>query len=378
MRYEIVKDFPNDILYEKDKVCISIYQPVSAQRQKARIIFKNQIQKVKNSLDQKFKRREVEDILKPLYEIEQDLTFWNKAKDGIAVLMNCSSCIIYNLFRDVKELTMVSDSFHIKPLLRVYQSADKYYVLGVNRKTFNLYYGDRYEFRKLEFSDDIPITIEDVLGDDYYTDLGRGQTRGKDSSIYSFGQGGKQKEIEKNTEKYLRHVDRFVFDNYSKPTKSPLVLATLNEYQGVFRKLSHNSYLLEDGISKNFESMSNSDIKKESWKIVEKIYLEKTKELVDRFEEEKTKSNASDKIEDIAIAAVENRIDTVLIESDKIIPGTINLTDGTINKDKVANIETGDILDKIAELAFAGGGEVVMLPSERMPTNTGVAAVYRY
>jgi hypothetical protein len=43
-----------------------------------------------------------------------------------------------------------------------------------------------------------------------------------------------------------------------------------------------------------------------------------------------------------------------------------------------AHPEVDDLLDDIAELALKMGGEVVVVPSDRMPGETGVAATYRF
>jgi hypothetical protein len=37
-----------------------------------------------------------------------------------------------------------------------------------------------------------------------------------------------------------------------------------------------------------------------------------------------------------------------------------------------------DLLDEVSEHALKTGGEVVIVPAERMPTDTGVAAIYRF
>lgn len=382
MKYRIVKEFPNDIIYEREGPCISIYLPThrhSAGRQQDKITFKNQIQKVERSLAEEYSQNEIKEFLAPLYEIERDNYFWGHAQDGIVVLMNKNDCVVYNLSRELKELTVVSDSFHIKPLIRVFQSADKYYVLGINRKTFKLFYGNRYGLNEIEFDDDVDVKIEDVLGDQY-TDayLTNASYGGVGNNTMYHGHGSKKDEIDKDIERYFRYVDRFIISNYSNPARAPLVLVTLDEYQGAFRKLSHNRWLLDEGIVKDFESQTIEDLKEESWKIVENIYLERTRILVDRYEAEKAKDLASDDLEHIVARSVENRIGMMLIESDKILPGKINMETGKIEESKLENVDTDDLLDDLAEIVFSSGAEVVVLPKERMPTDTGVAAVYRY
>lgn len=376
MKYEVVRDFPDSILFDRGGVCISIYQPTHKNKSENaldKIMFKNQVQKAERSLAQKFSNREIEEILDPLYKLDQDNEFWNKTKDGLAIFLNKNKCVIYKLDRELKELTVVSDSFHIKPLIRVFQSADKYYVLGLNRKTFKLYYGDRYGLTEIEFAEDIPIEITDVLGDQYtspHISISKGGTM--------YGTGSKKDEIEKDIERYLRYIDKFIWENYSKPTGAPLVLAALKEYQGEFRKISGNKYLIEKGIDKDFESLDINTIREESWKIIEAIYLNKTAELVELYNNGKSKELASDNLEDVSKKATEGRVGTVLLESDKLIPGKIDLNTGDIERKPIEDVETDDVLDDIAELVLKSKGEVVMLPKERMPTESGVAAIFRY
>jgi hypothetical protein len=41
-------------------------------------------------------------------------------------------------------------------------------------------------------------------------------------------------------------------------------------------------------------------------------------------------------------------------------------------------VAAGDIYDDLAEAVLRNGGEVIIVPVERMPTTTGIAAIYRY
>jgi hypothetical protein len=36
------------------------------------------------------------------------------------------------------------------------------------------------------------------------------------------------------------------------------------------------------------------------------------------------------------------------------------------------------LLDDLGELALAKGGQVIVVPAERIPTSSGIAAIYRY
>ncbi len=382
MLYEIINEFPHEIIYETEGPFISLYQPTHRYRPENKqdvIRFKNLIQQIENSLKQKYPKKEINNLMKPLNALAEDKMFWNYTTDGLAILANENKCVVYKLQRPVEEIAVVADSFHIKPLIRVFQSADRYYLLGLNRQEFKLFEGNRYGVEEVKFSDDTPTTIKEVLGDDLTESyLNPGSYGGVGSQPMFHGHGGRKDEIDIDTEKFFRYVDRFVLENYSKPSELPLILVALDEYHSVFKEISHNTLLMENGVKSSFDTLSLEELKENSWKAMEPIYIDKTKKLVDRYEFEKSKSLASDDIVQVAVAANENRIDTLLIESDRIIPGKIKKDSGILEEGKLDDPEVDDLLDDLVELVFRSKGNVVLLPKERMPSTTGVAAIYRY
>ena len=54
---------------------------------------------------------------------------------------------------------------------------------------------------------------------------------------------------------------------------------------------------------------------------MEHIYLNKTEELVERFENSRAQFLGSDDLAQIARAALENRVQTILVEADRVVPG---------------------------------------------------------
>lgn len=62
----------------------------------------------------------------------------------------------------------------------------------------------------------------------------------------------------------------------------------------------------------------------------------------------------------------------------KIIPGEINLETGQIRYGNLENPKIDDLLDDLAQLALRYDTEVIVLDQDKMPSKTGVAAIYRY
>jgi hypothetical protein len=75
---------------------------------------------------------------------------------------------------------------------------------------------------------------------------------------------------------------------------------------------------------------------------------------------------------------IAGRVGKLLVEADRQIPGQIDVASGRIEFGDLADPEVDDILDDFAELTLKMGGEVVVVPAERMPSTTGAAATYRF
>jgi hypothetical protein len=318
-------------------------------------------------------------IMKPFYELKEDKYFWNTTLDGIAVLASKKKCIVYNLHDPVKEFAVVANSFHIKPLIKAFQSTENYQLLGLSRESFSIYHGNRYVIKEIVINPDAPRTMKEVLGDQLSESyLSHGSYAGAGGPTMYHGHGDVKEEIDKDTEKYFRYVDSFVFENYSKTGKLPLILVSLSEYHSEFKKLSNNPYLLEEGISKSIESMDLDEIQKRARMIIETINTEKIHKLTESYAKSEVDLLGSSDLAQVAKAAYESRVATILIEEDKIVPGKIDAKTGEIKYGDLDGPDCDDILDDLAELVLSGGGAVFVLPKDKMPSTTGIAAIYRY
>ncbi len=80
----------------------------------------------------------------------------------------------------------------------------------------------------------------------------------------------------------------------------------------------------------------------------------------------------------VAKAIAVGRVATLMIEAVRKIPGRIDSATGEIEFGDLSHPEVDDVLDDLGELALKKGGQIVIVPAERMPTVTGIAAIYRY
>lgn len=379
------KNFTAEILLNCDPPCLSLYQTTHRHHpdnQQDPIRFRNLVKVLEESLLQQVPKQDVRLLLEPFLALADDRDFWNHTLDGLAVLGSKGIFRVYRLQQPVTELVIVADSFHTKPLMHILQSADRYHVLGLNRQEIKLFEGNRDALYEIRLHQDVPRKLTDALGsklsDPHLTVASYGGT-GTSRTPMHHGHGGKKAEADIDAERFFRTIDRAILEHHSQPSGLPLILAALPEHHHMFHEISTNPFLIKESIDIHPDALSSIDeLCVRAWQLIEPRYLARLATLVEEFGNAKSKGLGDDDIAQVARSVVGGRVASLLIEACREIPGRINATTGDIEFDNLAHPEVDDVLDDLGMSAMMMGGQVVIVPTEQMPTKTGIAAIYRY
>ena len=385
---QITAEHLTTLLAVHEPPCISLYMPTHRfhpDNQQDSIRYRNLLQETERSLIQKYPTREVRALLKKLQALAHDESFWNHRTDGLAILSSLDTFQLFELQWTVKTLLVVADSFHTKPLLRALQAADRYQVLCLNRHEAKLYEGNRYALDPVELTN-VPSTITEALGEElteqhmtvasYGAGAARAAGGGATPSIHAHGD--KKDEVDIDRDRFFRAIDRTILEHHSRPSALPLMLATLTEHHAPFREVSHNPFLMADGIMTDPDALSLDQLRAKAWQIVEPVYLERLAKVVESYRIACSRQLGSDDLAQVAQAVMAGRVGTLLVEDDRQIPGKIDRATGQIQSDDLSDPQVDDLLDDLAENVLRMKGEVVVVPTERMPSATGLAASYRF
>ena len=379
------KDYAAELLGNCDPPCLSLYQPTHRHHpdnQQDPIRFGNLVKTLEESLLQQLPKEEVRPLMEPFLALADDRAFWNHTFDGLGVLSAKGIFRVYKLQRPVAELAVVANSFHTKPLIRILQSADRYQVLGLNRQEIRLFEGNRDALDEIQLHREVPRKLTDALGEELtdpnLTVASYGGAGGSQASMHH-GHGGGEAEVDIDAERFFRAVDRGILEHHSQPSGLPLILAALPEHRHMFHEVSHNPFMIPESIDIHPDALSSIDeLRQRAWQLMEPRYLARLAVLVEEFGNARSKGLGDDDLAKVARAAVGGRVATLLIEARREVPGRINAATGDIEFDDLAHPEVDDVLDDLGMLTLKMGGQVVIVPTERMPTKTGIAAIYRY
>jgi hypothetical protein len=381
----LTKGLIQELLAADQAPCLSIYMPTHRthpENLQDIILFKNLVREMKESLLQKYSAGEVEKHLEPLETLADDENAWNHTIDGLAIFSATGMFKVVGVHKPFEELALVADSFHTKPLWQYLQSLDHFHLLGLTLHDIRLFAGNRHSLTEVELTADTPKTITEALGDeltDKHTTVASYGGAGGEGSSMRHGHGGRKEETEKDSERFFRVIANTIYEQYTKPSGWPLILAALAEHQNLFQKVNKNPLLLANGIAINPSSVSTDKLAVMAWEIMEPEYNLKLDNLVAVFEQARADGKGSDDYKEVAVAAVEGRVDTLIVEADRIIPVRItNLVTGNTQKKDMTNPKVDDLLDDMGELVMKMGGHVMVLPTGKMPSETGLAAIFRY
>jgi hypothetical protein len=381
--HSLVNDYAAGMLDAHEPPCLSLYQPTHRhhpENQQDPIRFRNRVRALEESLGQKRSTREIQALLEPFQGLADEPDFWNHTLDGLAILGAPGFFRIYRLQRRVPELAIVADSFHVKPLIRILQSADRYQLLGLSRREIKMFEGNRDVLDEIEPAPGVPRTITEALGEEltepHLTVASYG--KGVRGPAMHHGHGSKKEEVDIDAERFFRAVDRAVLEKHSRPSGLPLILAALLEYHSLFRQVSQNPFLAPEAVDIPPDALTIDALRERVWRVVEPKYLARLAALIEQFGQAKPKGLGSDDPALIAEAAVAGRVATLLIEAERHVPGRIDYACGRIEPGDLAHPEIDDVLDDLGELVLHKGGQIVVVPAERMPARTGLAAIYRF
>ena len=370
-----------DLTADHQPPCLSLYQPTHRRlpdNQQDPIRFRNLIKKLESLLRTTYPSADTR-LLEPYEALSRDQGFWSHTLDGLAVMAAPGFSRVFVLQRSVPELVLVSDSFHVTPLRRFLQTVGRYQVLALNLSEIQLFEGNRDALDELEPAPGVPRTLIGTLGE---------QLTEQHITVASYGGAGqagmhhghvvKNDEVEIDAERFFRAVDRGVLEHHSRPSGLPLILAALPEHQSVFRRVSHNPFLLDEGVAIHPDALPVDELRERAWKVVEPQYQTQLETLIDDFAAARPKGRGSDHLSEVAKAAAAARIATLLIEADRQIPGRLDPSTGHIEPADPSHRGVDNFLDDLAEQVWRTGGQVVVVPAEQMPVRTGAAAIYRY
>lgn len=364
--------------------CLSLYQPTHRSHPDNApdlAHFKQGVQALESALSSVHPQADVSVWMAPLHALAKDVDFWSHTLDGLAVLSCQGVCRVFVLPRSMPKLAVVGERFHTQPLRHFLQSVERYQVLCLSRDRAQLFEGDRDALHGVSFNPAVPATAKQALGHELtepHQMVSSHGGIGQGTSPIFHSTGGKKDEVDRDTERYFRALDKALTAHHAAPGGLPLILAALAEHQHLFRRVSHNRCLLPLGLDIHPQALDTRQLNALAWAVVAPQHVARQQAWLNAYKLAQSQNLACDQLADAALAASTGRVAILLIESERQWPGRLDRATGRVLHADQSDLTAGDLLDDLADWVQGQGGTVHVISKAQMPSSTGLAAVLRH
>ncbi len=343
--------------------CVSIYTPTGADPAEPdahRVAFGNQVRDALERVGDGEARAALSEEFDDLLD---DPEFWRYQSRTLVVLATPARARIYRLPNRLPASTTVADRFLLTPLLRTVTFPQTAYVLALSEGAARLVEvaadGPAVDITPA----DLPTSAADHAGK---SSLGDRAPKGRVQ-----GYEGRKMRVRQ----YARAVDQELRPLLT-GRDTPLVLAAAEPTDALFRSVNSYPDLLDESLPGNPEHLSPEELAAHTRPLLDRHYAAQLAELSDLFGKRGAEGRALTDVADVARAATFGIVDTVFVDIDVSLPGTLADDDGAVTFG--TGDEGPDVLDEIARRVLLTDGRVLAVRGAEVPGGGPVAAILRY
>jgi hypothetical protein len=259
----------------------------------------------------------------------------------------------------------VSDRFHLKPLLRAVSFPHSAYILALSENAVRL----------VEMHSDLPASAIkiDNMPKDAASAVGKSTLNDRSASGRIQGSEGQNLRFQQ----YARKVDA-ALRPFLTGRETPLILAATGRLAAVFRAVSSYPHLLKDGITDSPDRISDADLAQAARPVLDLAYGRELETLKALYEKRAGDGRATTDLADAARAATFGAVETLLVDIDTVVPGTVEEETGIVTLAETASAGTYGVIDEIAGRALATGARVLGVRRSDIPNQADLAAILRF
>lgn len=310
-------------------------------------------------------KRIVAAVEEQIHDLQDDDAFWKFQANSLAIFVTPDSLRSFRLPTTLNDMVQVSDRFHLKPLLRAATFGQHAFVLALEEN----------DVRLIEVSADLPAA-EVKVPDMPKSAASYVGTANVNSRSYAQRKGGGegQKVL---LRAYARRIDA-VLRPVLAGRSEPLILAATEPMNGIFRSVCSFGGLANQSIATSPATMTPGEVAEAARPILDQLHADLLADVRATFAARENEGRATKQIADAARAATFGAVETLLIDMDEALPGTVDATTGAVTFDDNASAVSYGIVDEIAARVLTSGGTVYAVRRDDIPGQGSLAAILRY
>lgn len=348
----------------RDDHSVTIYLPTSTlptdaehNRLAARNLFRTALDTLEAGADAATKHA----VAAHLDSLLDDTRFWGDMGVSLALFVTADSIVEFRVPNRLDSLVVVSDRFAIVPLIRAITFSQSAYVLALSQNAVRL----------VGVSGDHPAVTIDVpdLPTDAETELGLPSLGSRAPHGRIQGDEGKKVRLTQ----FARAIDHALRPRLNGQSL-PLILAGTEPLTSIYRNLTGYTHVVAETLRGNPDELSDAKLAESARQIIDRENAAEVAALLDLFARREAAGRAATSHSDVARAAAQGAIDTLIVALGSSETGTV-ADDGTLT----LGTEPGhNVVEEITRLALRSGARILAVRASDLPEGVDTAAILRY
>jgi hypothetical protein len=380
-----------ELLDARHEPAISIYLPMVRRGPEVRgnaVMLKNALAEVGDALKAEgWRTPDVEDLLAAPRRLLQDTPYWQHQREGLALFFAPGVLLDYRLPLAFEAQTVINNRFYVKPLLPFFSEDGHYYILAVSQGKVRLLQATRHTVEELPLGETVPASLAEALEYDdpedhlnvHSVSAGAAGRESGRPEVSHHGHGGLDDATDYRLRRFLRKVSTGLQQRLA-GERAPLVFAGVDYLHPIFAD-GHDSEelaLLPEGLHGNPDQLNAAELQEQTWEIVAPVFRRQREEAINRYENVAQTEQASDDLEQLVLGAVQGRVDTLFVATDRQQWGRYDAGEHRVFQHDEQETGDDDLLDLAAVHTLANGGAVYAVAQEAVPGQALAAAIFRY
>jgi hypothetical protein len=330
-----------------------------------RIEFKNlAAEAVQRLRDAGIRAGDLASLQEEMADLVEDDMFWRYQARSLATFTTPVSQVTFRLPNRLVSNVEVADRFFVKPLLRSVTFPQVALVLALAQGSVRLVEvtadAGPWEVR----IGDLPTDVASAVGKSSIADRSpSGRIQGSE------GQKVRMRQYARAIEQALRPI--------LAGGDVPLILAATEPLESIYRSVNSYPGLVPTTIRGNPETTSDADLAATARTVLDQVYASDLAELGRLWDLRTGQGRTRTDVAEVARAATFGAVDTVLVDMDAAVPGTVDDDTGAVTFAPESAASYG-VVDEIARRVWLNSGRVLAVREDDVPGHQGVAAILRY
>ena len=310
-------------------------------------------------------KRSIWPISEQVQDLIDDDDFWRFQANSLAVFVTPEGLRSYRLPTRLTQTVQVADRFHLKPLIRAVSVPQHAFVLALEEGGVRL----------VEvFADMAPqeLRVPDMPRD-AASAVGTANVNSRSASGRIQGSEGQKVRLRQ----YARKVDAALRPVLSGRAE-PLIVAATEPMLSIWRSVNSYPELAAQAIATSPARMTPAQLAEAARAILDAQHAERLAGFATFYERRAGEQRATADIAQAARAATFGAVDTLLVDIDEVVPGTVDEATGAVAFAEAEGPGTYGVVDEIAGRVLAAGGQVLGVRRAEIPGGGSLAAVLRY